>query len=84
MNSQENIYLAENGILDNLERGIAAIEAYDDVIALEGDILFNGDLDAWVRFANSLKIKHLLRISDREDVGRRVTSYFYRWKLHHK
>ncbi len=74
--TQENIYLAENGILDNLNKGIAAIEAYDDVIALEGDILFDGNLENWVRFANSLKIKHLLRISDREDVGARMQAIF--------
>ena len=67
--TQESIYLDDGGILDNLEKGIAAIESYDDVIPLEGDILFNGNLDAWVRFANSLKIKHLLRISNRVDVS---------------
>lgn len=67
--NQEDIYLAEGGILDNLDKGIAAINAYDDVIPLEGDILFNGDLQAWVRFANSLKIKHLLRISNQVDVS---------------
>lgn len=67
--AQEDIYLAEGGILDNLDAGIAAITAYEDVITLEGDILFNGDLQGWVRFANSLKIKHLLRIEDRVDVS---------------
>lgn len=67
--SQEDIYLLEGGILDNLDKGIAAINSYDDVIPLEGDILFNGDLQAWVRFANSLKIKHLLRISNQVDVS---------------
>ena len=54
---QEDIYLADGGILDNLDKGIAAINNYSDVIALEGDILFNGNLDAWVKFANSLKNK---------------------------
>jgi len=71
---QEDIYLNENGILDNLDKGIAAINAYTDAIPLEGDILFNGDLDAWVRFANSLKIKHLLRISNRIDVSSELQS----------
>ncbi|WP_236641982.1 SusD/RagB family nutrient-binding outer membrane lipoprotein [Dokdonia sinensis] len=74
--AQEDIYLAEGGILDNLNKGIEAIETYDDVIALEGDILFNGNLDNWVRFANSLKIKHLLRISDRIDVGAELQAIF--------
>ncbi len=74
--AQENIYLSEGGILDNLNKGIAAIEAYDDVIVLEGDILFNGNLEGWVRFANSLKIKHLLRISDRMDVSAELQAIF--------
>jgi hypothetical protein len=73
---QEDIYLAENGILDNLNKGIAAIENYNDVIPLEGDILFSGNLDAWVRFANSLKIKHLLRISDKVDVSAQLQAVF--------
>lgn len=73
---QEDIYLNENGILDNLDKGIAAIEAYTDVIPLEGDILFNGDLDAWIRFANALKIKHLLRIADKVDVSAELQAVF--------
>lgn len=67
--AQEDIYLSPNGILDNLNKGIAAIEQYEDVIPLEGDLLFNGNLNAWIVFANSLKIKHLLRISNKVDVS---------------
>jgi hypothetical protein len=66
---QESIYMDVGGILDNLEKGIAAIENYNGSIALEGDILFEGDLQGWVRFANSLRIKHLLRISSKMDVS---------------
>ncbi|MFK7832027.1 MAG: SusD/RagB family nutrient-binding outer membrane lipoprotein [Winogradskyella sp.] len=73
---QEDIYLNENGILDNLDKGIAAIENYSDVIPLEGDILFDRDLEAWVRFANSLKIKHLVRISNKIDVSAELQMLF--------
>lgn len=73
---QEDIYLNENGILDNLNQGIAAIENYTDAIPLEGDILFNGNLEAWIRFANALKIKHLVRISDKIDVSTELQSIF--------
>ncbi|GEQ85342.1 hypothetical protein ULMS_08500 [Patiriisocius marinistellae] len=73
---QENIYQAENGILDNLNKGIAAIETYNDVIALEGDILFGGNLEGWITFANSLKIKHLLRISNKVDVSEEMQTLF--------
>jgi len=74
--AQEDVYLAENGILDNLKKGIEAIENYSDVIPLEGDILFNGNLNSWVRFANSLRIKHLLRISNKVDVSAELQSIF--------
>jgi hypothetical protein len=67
--TQETIYMDEGGILDNLNKGISAIENHTGTIALEGDILFNGDLEGWLRFANSLKIKYLLRISGKVDVS---------------
>lgn len=73
---QEDIYLNDNGILDNLDKGIAVIEAYSDVIPLEGDILFNGNLQSWIKFANALKIKHLLRISDKVDVSNELQALF--------
>ncbi|QCE40727.1 SusD/RagB family nutrient-binding outer membrane lipoprotein [Psychroserpens sp. NJDZ02] len=67
--TQQSIYLDDNGILDNLDKGIAAIQNYNLAIPLEGDILFNGDLNAWVKFANSLKLKYLMRLSDKIDVS---------------
>lgn len=73
---QEDIYLNEGGILDNLDKGIEAIENYNDAIALQGDILFNGDLQAWVRFANALKVKYLVRISGKIDVSSDLQSIF--------
>ena len=75
-NSQESIYLDPKGILDNLDKGIAAIENYSDVIPLQGDILFNGDLQSWIRFAKSLKIKYLLRISSKIDVSSQLQALY--------
>lgn len=72
--TQEAIYMNEGGILDNLDKGISAIENYTGTIALEGDILFNGNLEGWIRFANSLKIKYLIRISDKIDVSSELQS----------
>jgi hypothetical protein len=73
---QESIYMDQGGILDNLEKGIAAIENYNGSISLEGDILFEGDLQGWIRFANSLRIKHLLRISNKMDVSSQLQAIF--------
>ncbi len=70
--TQESIYLETGGILDNLDKGIAAIQAYSGSIGLESDILFDGDLNGWIRFANSLKIKYLMRISEKVDVAAQI------------
>lgn len=74
--AQEDIYMGENGIFDNLTKGITAIQAYDGNISLEGDILFNGDLQGWLRFANSLRIKYLLRVSSKMDVSTELQTIF--------
>ena len=66
--AQEQIYTGANGILDNLDKGIAAIKAYNGAQPLAGDIMYNGNLNAWVTFAHSLKIKYLMRISAKTDV----------------
>lgn len=67
--TQESIYLDTDGIIDNLDKGIGLLNSYEGTTALNGDILFNGDLEAWIRFANSLKIKALMRISDQVDIN---------------
>jgi hypothetical protein len=67
--SQESIYMETGGILDNLETGIDLLQNYGGSSPLNGDLLFNGDLNGWVRFAQSLRIKALMRISDRIEVS---------------
>ena len=74
--SQESIYMNEGGILDNLDKGIAAIQNYNDAITLQGDILYNGNLQSWIRFANSLKIKYLVRISSKVNVSARLQAIY--------
>lgn len=67
--AQEEIYTGEGGILENLVRAAAAIDSYTGSIPLNGDILYSGDLASWKRFANSLHIKALMRISDARNVS---------------
>ncbi|MEL6534067.1 MAG: SusD/RagB family nutrient-binding outer membrane lipoprotein [Bacteroidota bacterium] len=67
--AQQDIYLAEGGILDNLETAITLLKGYTGTQALQGDILYGGDLQGWVAFANSLLIKSLLRISSAENTA---------------
>ncbi|TYC12112.1 SusD/RagB family nutrient-binding outer membrane lipoprotein [Bizionia gelidisalsuginis] len=74
--TQEAIYLEPGGILDNLDRGMEAISNYNAAIPLEGDILFDGNLNRWIQFANALKIKHLIRISDKIDVSQELQALY--------
>ena len=75
-NSQQSIYLDEKGILDNLDKGILAIQNYNDAIPLQGDIIYNGNLQSWIRFAKSLKIKYLLRIASKVDVSAELQALY--------
>lgn len=73
---QEDIYNAPGGILDNLEKGIAAIKDYKGPQTLKGDIIYNGNLQNWTRLANSLRIKYLMRSSGRNDVAARLQAIY--------
>ncbi len=60
--TQETIY---NGILADLEEANTLLSTGTD--PLTGDILYNGDVLKWRKFANSLQLRCLMRISDRKD-----------------
>lgn len=66
---QSDIYLGANGILDNLTKGIASIQSSPASQSIQGDLLFNGDRGAWIKLANSLRVKYLMRLSEVEDVS---------------
>lgn len=61
--SQKDIYTAENGILDLLNQSIETLTSDDESVIL-GDVLYSGNKASWVKFANALKLKYLLRISE--------------------
>jgi len=60
--SQESIYV---GILKELEEANNLIGTSSEKV--EGDILFNGNLTLWKKFANSLRLRILMRLSDRQN-----------------
>ncbi len=73
---QEDIYQGTDGILKNLENAILSMESYSGAQKLEGDIIYNGNLQNWVRFANSLRIKYLMRISAKVDVAAQLQNIY--------
>jgi len=70
--TQQSIYLGPNGILNNLEKGLAALAQYRGAVRLQGDILYNGDLNKWQKWGRSLQLKYLIRISAQENVANRI------------
>lgn len=74
--NQESIYTGENGILANLDLAIDKISNYNGTTNLNGDILFNGNLNAWITFAQSLKIKSLMRISNKVNVSADIQAIY--------
>ncbi len=64
---QEDIYTSSDGIIDLLKTAVATLENTNATI--QGDIMYSGDFDKWIRFANSLQVRYLVRISDKQNVG---------------
>ncbi len=66
---QEDIYKGPEGLLASLRMAVEVMEAYKAPQKLEGDLLYNGNLDGWIRLANSLRLKYLLRASAQLSAG---------------
>lgn len=64
--SQEEIYTQ---LLLNLENANAIIQTNTNV---EGDVLFSGNMTKWKRFANSLHVRLLMRISNKVNVSTKL------------
>lgn len=62
--TQEDIY---NGILNDLKEANTILGTTGEVVA--GDLIYGGDAAKWKKLANSLRVRYLLRISKKRDVG---------------
>lgn len=67
---QEDIYTAESGILDLLRQAVALLKNTNDRVA--GDLMYQGDLSQWVKFANSLRLRYLMRIIGQQEVSSEI------------
>lgn len=59
--TQRDVYL---GLLDDLKQAQSLLSASGD--AIEGDVVYDGDIAKWKKFVNSLRLRIALRIADRE------------------
>ena len=63
--SQEDILIGDAGLIKELESATALLSGSGSI---EGDILYYGDATAWTKFANSLKLRLLMYVSNSVDV----------------
>ena len=61
--TQEEVY---NGILQDLADANTILS---NAINVSGDLVYGGDVKQWRKLANSLRVRYLMRISDRMDVS---------------
>src|SRR5690606_2193143 len=66
--AQESIY---DGILADLTEANTLLA---DALPVSGDLIYGGDVQNWRKLANSLRVRYLMRISDRRDVSAQLTS----------
>ncbi len=69
--TQESIYAALIANLTTANEILATTTS-----SIEGDILYGNDLELWQKFANSLKLRLLMRRSDRVDPTSEMTTMF--------
>ncbi len=69
--TQEEIYTGEKGLLKELGRANDILNGNRPNI--DGDILFDNDLNKWQRFCNSLRLRLLVRISKQKNVTVELT-----------
>lgn len=55
--SQQQIYTTINNLLDE---AITDLQTTDNVLALKGDLIYNGNTAKWIRAANSLRARYAL------------------------
>lgn len=60
-NSQQQIY---DSILSYVNTGLSLIDVDAEVTPGNDDLLFAGDMEQWLRFANTFKLRVLLRMSE--------------------
>lgn len=62
-----------------LREAVARIDAGANVDFADGDLIYDGDLEGWVRFANSLRLRIAIRMADTPLAGQAATEFAAAW-----
>lgn len=76
--TQEAVY---DGILGLLTRADSALNVGSGTITGTSDLMYNGDVSKWIKFANSLKFRALMRISAKRNVSSELQALMSSGKL---
>jgi hypothetical protein len=68
---QSDIYNGANGLLAELERAVTLLNGSGSI---EGDIILNNDGAKWVKFSNSLRLRLLMHLSNKQDVSAEIAA----------
>lgn len=79
MNAKEGIFFPEYDTQESIYDGILSDlkEANDllaDALPISGDLIYGGNVQNWRKLANSLRLRYLMRISDRRNVSTEMTA----------
>lgn len=61
--AQEDIL---NGLIQDIDAAIEQIDPSDPIRIIESDLFYKGDLDKWVRLANSIKLRIYMTMYDKD------------------
>ncbi|HEX6040245.1 SusD/RagB family nutrient-binding outer membrane lipoprotein [Longimicrobium sp.] len=66
-------------LLRRLREAVARIDASAELSAAEGDLLYEGDMQGWVNFANSLRMRIAMRMADTPKSSLARTEFAAAW-----
>jgi hypothetical protein len=69
--AQADIYNGPAGILAELERAVTLLNGSGSI---SGDILLRNDATKWVKFSNSLQLRLLMHLSNKQDVSAEIAA----------
>lgn len=55
-----------NGLLEDIDEAIAQIDPSDPIRIIDGDFFYQGDLDQWIKAANSIKLRIMMAMYDKD------------------
>jgi hypothetical protein len=61
---QEQVYSGINGLIDSARTLIKNLQAANIESNVHGDLIYAGDFDKWLKFANTLQLRVYLRLSE--------------------